>query len=158
MTDPITAYQDDFQARLAGADRALADPAVYQRAADLLEQGGGLVRGVFAATAPETVKGTRPVNIEDPEAHCFCIMGAVVRAGIDLGHIEPKPEPRRSDGWTDGDSIAFRMIPGVTEALALPRSANFWNNHDAKDTQAVVNALRGADVSRVHTLASRRIG
>jgi hypothetical protein len=156
--DAIAVYQADFQARLAGADKALTDPAVYARAADILEQGGGLVRGVFAATAPETVKGTEPVNIEDPRASCFCIMGAVVRAGIELGHIEPKPEPGGRAGWTDGDSIGFRMVQGVTQALWLPCSANRWSNHDAKNTAEVVAALRGADVTRVHSMASGRRG
>lgn len=121
------------------------NPDAYRRAADLI-RAQGFIRDTFAATAPAE-QGGKPCNIEDPSAGCFCIMGALTRAGIDLDLLHPQSKGYAWDPtWTDGPDYGFAMIPEATRVMNLPRSANTWNNRDARSTDEVIAALEGGAV------------
>lgn len=139
----------DRALRLAEADRIARDPRVYAHAAALVRQ--GWVRGSFAED-----NSRKPVDIQSPSATCFCIMGAVVRAGFDLGLAEPRIPP--GDTWSSASALGFDLVPQVREALGPkagdPRasaSPNYWNNQKARTAEEVIAALEAADPARVQT-------
>lgn len=88
----------DFEARV---DRIIHDPAVYRRSAELVES-GGIARGNFSGRAE---RGS-VMEIDDPRATHFCVQGALVRAALELGHIE-SGEVRGIYALQD---VAFRVM------------------------------------------------
>lgn len=128
--------------------RLVMSPKAYQRAAELVE--GGFAKETLARDAQG-----KEVDVASPNAVSFCIMGAMMRAGIDLGIL-----PQTDDTWSD-PSPAFNwstMVGPVTQAMGDKphdgayghRSANAWNNDPKVTQEDVVAALRGADPSRIH--------
>lgn len=114
---------------------ALLDPDVWSYAADLIETGEAL-KGTLSKNAQD-----EPVEIDDPAACGFCIMGAFTRAVFDLGYMtRPGYDPGLVWMW---------LIPPVTEACGLPNAANWWNNRFDVTTEQVVAALRRADPERI---------
>lgn len=124
-------------ALLTGAINRIAfNPRVYQHAADLIED-GGLAKDYLALG----VSG-RSVDLTSPLAKSFCVMGAVCRAGYDLGLVPGDVSLEPMHLWTT-------LVEPVTKALGIPQSANFWNNRSDTTAEDVVQALRGAQVERV---------
>ncbi|UTC28845.1 hypothetical protein MARCHEWKA_03330 [Brevundimonas phage vB_BpoS-Marchewka] len=125
---------------LQEVETAVRNPAVYRAAADLVRTKGH-TREVFAATAPHD-QGGQVCNIEAPEAACFCIMGALVRAGVDLDLLHPQASlSRLVADWTDGDAYGFAMMSEATQIMDLPQRANAWNNHKDRTAEEVIAAL-----------------
>lgn len=123
------------------AEEAALDPRVYERAAELIERddGAGFVQDMFAADIYD-----RPVNLNDPKACKFCIVGAVARAATELGVL------RFEIMYDDGGVDPFNLVQPVTEALGLKtHSANSWNNQRGRTGAEVAATLRAADVSRI---------
>ncbi|UTC28188.1 hypothetical protein GURKE_01570 [Brevundimonas phage vB_BpoS-Gurke] len=123
--------------------RAAHDPAAYRRAAEIIRT-KGMVKGSFAAIDPNDLN-TR-VDITNPAATCYCIMGAMALAGLELGHFKVNAEnhPYYADR-TDADAYGFGMIQHATPVMELPMSANGWNNLATTTTEDVIAALeRGA--------------
>ncbi|USN15296.1 hypothetical protein KIKIMORA_01500 [Brevundimonas phage vB_BpoS-Kikimora] len=124
--------------------RAAHDPAVYRRAAEIIRT-KGMVKGSFAAIDPNDPN--TGVDITNPAATCYCIMGALTLAGLELGHFKVNAEnhPYYADR-TDADTYGFWMVPYATPVMELPMSANSWNNRAATTTEDVIAALeRGAE-------------
>ncbi|USN14706.1 hypothetical protein DOMOVOI_02320 [Brevundimonas phage vB_BpoS-Domovoi] len=125
---------------LQEVETAVRNPAVYRAAADLIRTKGH-TREVFAATGPHD-QGGRVCNIEAPEAACFCIMGALVRAGVDLDLFHPQASLSHWNGdWTDADSYGFAMMSEATRIMDLPQHANAWNNRKDRTAEEVIAAL-----------------
>jgi len=121
--------------RLTQIARAVVfDPAVYSRAADLIET-GGFSQGWLALNSR-----SKTVDLTSPDAVCFCIMGAITRAGFDLGYI-----PDQKDAETLWNSLGnpARLALGLSEGV--PR----WNNTRGRTAQEAIQALRGASIERI---------
>lgn len=129
MSERCRAIDQEVQA-------VVRNPEAYRRAADLIRTKGH-TREVFAATAPHD-EGGQACNIEDAEASCFCIMGALVRAGVDLDLLHPQ---QGGGGWSDGTQYGFTMISEATRVMGLPFSANAWNNKPHRTADEVIAAL-----------------
>lgn len=135
---------EDYKTFKEACGRAAHDPAVYRRAAEIIRT-TGMVKGAFAANGPQsTFDG---LDITDPSATCYCIMGALTLAGLEAGHFTAIPaENPDIPHQTDASDYGFGMVSDATQVMALPNSANYWNNLKATTTEDVIKALeRGAD-------------
>lgn len=131
--------------------KMVRDPAVYQRAADLLEKGGH-VKGTLAID-----KDDEPISIVSEEAVCFCAVGAFMRAGWDLGYLrQDVPNDPGANSDVVPDIIALNFVGILTDAIGPKandeygyQSINFWNNKPYTTDEDVVAALRGASPERL---------
>jgi hypothetical protein len=106
---------------------AVTEADILRRAADVLEE-FGWCRGSIAETADGY-----PVGVADPRAARFCVMGALARAGHDLGLDYPQC-------WSRGTSAVADAHWWLNDFLGA--RAVHWNDDITRTKEDVVSLLR----------------
>lgn len=128
--------------------RLVRSPKAYKRAAELIE--GGYTKHTLAAD-----KHGNSVDVMHPAAINFCAVGAMMRAGVELGILS---NAQSTGGATLSTNQWTWAVKAITDAIGDKpndgtyghRSVNSWNNDKNTTGEDVAAALRAADPARIH--------
>lgn len=106
----------------------LATESLLRDAADFLEPDGRWTKGGWAKNGNGSL-----VNFSDPDAVCFCVLGALYKLGGEVTYI------------FDSDKPACYAESLLEQRLSLTNaSVAEWNDDAGRDKREVLKALRSA--------------